>query len=94
MSSFAIETRGLRKVYGDLVAVEGLDLDIRQGEVFGLLGPNGSGKTTTIRMLTGLVRPTSGTATVVGIDVVKSPETATRNCRPAAAGLRLAVSVR
>ncbi len=74
MSSFAIETRGLRKVYGDLVAVEGLDLDIRQGEVFGLLGPNGSGKTTTIRMLTGLVRPTSGGATVVGIDVVKSPE--------------------
>ena len=69
-----IETTKLRKAYGDLVAVEGLDLGVRRGEVFGLLGPNGSGKTTTIRMLTGLVRPTSGSATVVGIDVVRSPE--------------------
>ena len=74
MSLLSIETKGLRKVYGDLVAVEGLDLDVRRGEVFGLLGPNGSGKTTTIRMLTGLIRPTSGHATVVGIDVIASPE--------------------
>ena len=74
MSPFSIETKGLRKTYGDLVAVEGLDLDVRRGEVFGLLGPNGSGKTTTIRMLTGLVRPTSGHATVVGFDVIESPE--------------------
>ncbi len=74
MNLLGIETKGLRKTYGDLVAVEGLDLVVRQGEVFGLLGPNGSGKTTTIRMLTGLVRPTSGSATVVGIDVVRSPE--------------------
>ncbi len=74
MTALGIETKGLRKTYGDLVAVEGLDLAIRRGEVFGLLGPNGSGKTTTIRMLTGLVRPTSGSATVVGIDVVRSPE--------------------
>ena len=74
MSPFSIETKGLRKTYGDLVAVEGLDLDVRRGEVFGLLGPNGSGKTTTIRMLTGLIRPTSGHATVVGIDVIASPE--------------------
>jgi ABC-2 type transport system ATP-binding protein len=61
-------------VYGNLVAVAGLDLEVRRGEVFGLLGPNGSGKTTTIRLLTGLVEPTSGTATVVGIDVVHNPE--------------------
>jgi drug efflux transport system ATP-binding protein len=64
-----VVTRGLRKVFGDLVAVEGLDLTVRRGEVFGLLGPNGSGKTTTIRMLCGLVMPTAGDATVVGLDV-------------------------
>jgi ABC-2 type transport system ATP-binding protein len=70
----SILTRALRKTFGTLVAVEGLDLEVRRGEIFGLLGPNGSGKTTTIRMLTGLLPPTSGTAEVVGIDVVQSPE--------------------
>ena len=70
----AVEARGLRKVFGDLVAVERLDLSIRRGEVFGLLGPNGSGKTTTIRMLCGLMLPTAGTATVVGFDIVREPE--------------------
>lgn len=69
-----VHTQGLRKVYGELVAVHGLDLDIRRGEVFGLLGPNGSGKTTTIRMLCGLISPTSGTAEVAGIDVVHDAE--------------------
>ena len=70
----AVTVRGLRKVFGSRVAVEGLDLRIRTGEVFGLLGPNGSGKTTTIRMLCGLMTPTSGNATVVGHDVVREPE--------------------
>jgi drug efflux transport system ATP-binding protein len=70
----AVRTTGLRKVFGSLVAVENLDLDIHRGEVFGLLGPNGSGKTTTIRMLCGLLEPTAGSATVVGIDVVQDPE--------------------
>jgi ABC-2 type transport system ATP-binding protein len=70
----AVRTTGLRKVFGSLVAVENLDLDIHRGEVFGLLGPNGSGKTTTIRMLCGLLEPTAGRATVVGIDVVEDPE--------------------
>ena len=73
-STPGIETHALRKAFGHLVAVEHLDLEVARGEVFGLLGPNGSGKTTTIRMLTGLLAPTSGTASVVGIDVVKSPE--------------------
>ena len=70
----AVETHGLRKMFGSFVAVEGLDLTIGRGEVFGLLGANGSGKTTTIRMLTGLLTPTAGTATVVGFDVARDQE--------------------
>jgi ABC-2 type transport system ATP-binding protein len=70
----AVRTTSLRKVFGSLVAVQGLDLEIHRGEVFGLLGPNGSGKTTTIRMLCGLLEPTGGQATVVGVDVAKDPE--------------------
>ncbi len=78
MSDAAIETRALRKAFGHLVAVEGLTLSVKRGEVFGLLGPNGSGKTTTIRMLCGLITPTSGTATVAGCDVVKDGEAVRR----------------
>ena len=63
-----IRTRGLTKRYGDLTAVDALDLEIRRGEIFGLLGQNGAGKTTTILMLLGLSEPTSGTARVVGLD--------------------------
>jgi ABC-2 type transport system ATP-binding protein len=70
----AVRTERLRKVFGSLVAVDGLDLVIHRGEVFGLLGPNGSGKTTTIRMLCGLMEPTSGRAQVAGIDVTDDPE--------------------
>ena len=65
----AVITRALGKRFGDLIAVESLDLTIQRGEVFGLLGPNGSGKTTTIRMLCGLLTPTSGDATVAGFDI-------------------------
>jgi len=70
----AVLVQGLRKVFGSRVAVEKLDLTIHTGEVFGLLGPNGSGKTTTIRMLCGLMTPTAGSATVVGHDVIAHPE--------------------
>jgi ABC-2 type transport system ATP-binding protein len=74
VSDAAVLTAGLRREFGALVAVQGLDLAIARGEVFGLLGPNGSGKTTTIRMLTGLLEPTAGAATVVGVDVVAAPD--------------------
>ena len=62
-----IEAEGLRKTYGGKVAVGGLDLSVPEGGVFGFLGPNGSGKTTTIRMLLGLVRATGGRASVLGV---------------------------
>ena len=75
----AVTTSRLRKTFGSLVAVESLDLEIMRGEVFGLLGPNGSGKTTTIRMLTGLMQPTAGEATVVGYDVRRESEAIRRN---------------
>jgi ABC-2 type transport system ATP-binding protein len=63
-----ILTRGLTKRYGDLTAVDGLDLELRRGEIFGLLGQNGAGKTTTILMLLGLTEPSDGTARVLGFD--------------------------
>ena len=63
--------RGLRKSYGALTALDGVDLDVLEGEIFGLLGPNGAGKTTLISIVAGLARATSGTATVLGHDVVK-----------------------
>ena len=70
----AIEVRGLTRRFGAFVAVSDLTFDVRQGEVFGFLGSNGAGKSTTIRMLCGLLRPTAGTARVGGIDVGRNPE--------------------
>jgi ABC-2 type transport system ATP-binding protein len=70
----AVVAEGLRKTFGSLVAVEGISMTIRRGEVFGFLGPNGSGKTTTIRMLCGLMEPSGGAATVVGYDVRRDAE--------------------
>jgi ABC-2 type transport system ATP-binding protein len=66
----AIEARGLVKVYGQTRALDGIDLTVRQGQVFGFLGPNGAGKTTTIRILATLTRPDGGTARVLGSDLV------------------------
>lgn len=65
----AIETQGLTRYYGDLCAVDHLDLQIPEGDLFAFLGPNGAGKTTTIRLLTGLIRPTQGRAWIHGLDV-------------------------
>ena len=70
----AVVANGLRKTFGALVAVEGLTMTVPRGEVFGFLGPNGSGKTTTIRMLCGLMEPSGGSATVVGYDVRRDAE--------------------
>src|ERR1043165_2762860 len=68
-----IVTRRLSKRYGDLVAVDNLELDVRAGEIFGLLGQNGAGKTTTILMLLGLTEPSAGVARVVGLDPTRKP---------------------
>ena len=73
-ADFVIETDHLTKRYGDVVAVDALSLQVPRGGVFGFLGPNGSGKTTTIRMLCGLLAPSEGTAIVAGVDVVQSPD--------------------
>ena len=69
-----IKTEKLTKKFGAITAVESLDLEIREGEVFGFLGPNGAGKTTTVRMLTSLIGPTSGTAVVNGFQVGKEDQ--------------------
>ncbi len=70
----AISVNKLTRRFGDFVAVDDVTFDVRQGEIFGFLGANGAGKSTTIRMLCGLLRPTSGTATVGGVDVARDPE--------------------
>ena len=69
-----VAARDLQKSFGTLVAVAGISFDIHAGEIFGMLGPNGSGKTTTIRMLCGLLAPTAGAITVAGVDVVVRPD--------------------
>ena len=78
MSARATETdvsvSRLTKRFGAVTAVDGVTFEIRRGEIFGMLGPNGSGKTTTIRMLCGLLEPTSGRAEVAGVDVVADPD--------------------
>jgi ABC-2 type transport system ATP-binding protein len=71
-----IAVRALRKCFGDFEAVAGLSFDVGRGEILGFLGPNGAGKSTVIRMLCGLLRPTSGLLLVDGVDVVRAPETA------------------
>ena len=69
-----IRVEGLRKVFGELVAVDGISFEVHPGEVFGLLGPNGAGKTTTVEVLEGLQKPDGGSVTVLGVDVVRDPQ--------------------
>jgi ABC-2 type transport system ATP-binding protein len=70
----SIAASGLVRVFGDARAVDGVDLDIESGQIFGFLGPNGSGKTTTVKMLTTILAPTAGTARVAGFDVTQDQE--------------------
>jgi ABC-2 type transport system ATP-binding protein len=77
--SSAIVVRGLAKSFGDIEAVSGIDFEVASGEVFGFLGPNGAGKTTTINMLCTLAKPTAGSATVAGHDVVRERDDVRRN---------------
>jgi len=74
MSDLAISVRGLRKRFGDVVALDGVDFSVPTGTVLGLLGPNGAGKTTAVRVLTTILRPDEGEATVLGIDVTARPD--------------------
>lgn len=71
--SFAVELRNVVKRYNEILAVDQVDLNIKQGEIFGLLGPNGSGKSTTLKMLIGLVQHDSGSVNVLGVDVRNDP---------------------
>ncbi|MBI2073255.1 MAG: ABC transporter ATP-binding protein [Gemmatimonadetes bacterium] len=74
MTQPAISLRGLTRRFGDLAAVDGLTFDVVPGELFGLVGPDGAGKTTTLRMLAGVLRPTGGDALVGGVSVARDPE--------------------
>ena len=77
-SAGIIETRGLTKNYGDVKALAGLDLSVPEGSVLGLLGPNGAGKTTAVSILTTLIEPDDGSATVAGADIAANPEVVRR----------------
>ena len=74
MSDVVIRVDNLVKKFGDFTAVNNISFEVQQGEVFGYLGPNGSGKTTTMRMLLGLIQPTAGHASVFGFDCVSETE--------------------
>jgi len=78
-TDLAVQVRGLEKRFGELVAVDGVDLEVRRGETFGFLGPNGAGKSTTISMLCTLLEPTGGQAFVAGHDVVAESDEVRRN---------------
>src|SRR6266581_9654787 len=72
-SALAIETSRLKRIFGDLTAVDAIDLAVPRGTLYGFLGPNGAGKSTTIKCLTGLLRPSGGSMRILGIDLEKDP---------------------
>ena len=74
MTDTAIRARGLSRHFGEVIAVDGVDLDIPSGQIYGFLGPNGSGKTTIIRTLCGLLTPTAGEVSVLGLDIPRQAE--------------------
>jgi ABC-2 type transport system ATP-binding protein len=78
MNELVIDVHGLKKHFGEKRAVDGVDIEVPKGQVWGFLGPNGSGKTTTIRMLCGLLKPDAGSGTCLGYDVVNEPESIKR----------------
>ena len=84
----SIWAEGLTRDFADLKAVDGVDLSIESGRIFGFLGPNGSGKTTMVRMLTTILKPTAGSARVAGFDVSEEPggSARARGSRPAGSG--------
>jgi ABC-2 type transport system ATP-binding protein len=75
----SIEVRNLTKRFGDFAAVDDVSFNVREGEIFGFLGPNGAGKSTVIRMLCGLLDPTSGSASVAGFDIAREPDRVKQN---------------
>ena len=77
-SDMAVEVLGLRRTFGDFVAVDAINLEVKKGEIFGFLGPNGAGKSTTIRMLCGLLLPTGGSGHVGGFDIIREPDSIKR----------------
>ena len=72
--SIAVNAQGLTKKFGNIQALNNVTFNIKEGEVYGLIGPNGAGKTTTLRIISTLILPTTGTATVFGVDVVRQPD--------------------
>src|SRR5439155_4604631 len=79
MDEYVIKTENLTKKFGDFVAVNEINFEVKAGEIFGFLGANGAGKTTAMRMLCGLLKPSSGAATVAGFDVYKNPDNIKKN---------------
>src|SRR5256886_4273551 len=78
MTEMAIQTQKLTRTFGNLTAVDGIDLQVTAGQFFGFLGPNGAGKSTTIKILTGLLAPTSGSMQLLGVDFAANPVEAKR----------------
>ena len=89
MTDLAVQVRGLRKSFGTVTAVAGIDLAVPRGCFFGLVGPNGAGKTTTLSMVTGLLRPDAGTVLIDDIDVWQDPRAAKKRIGVLPEGLRL-----